>query len=42
MIQIKKNPKILNFTEPKLFESAEIYGVARVAANKQLFKDDPR
>ena len=31
-----KNPKIFNFIDPKLFESAEISEVVRVTANKQL------
>lgn len=37
--QIKKNPEISNFTNPKLFRSAEISVTRRVTANKQLFKN---
>ena len=35
-IQIKKIPKIFNFTHPKFCESAEISGVGRVTANNYL------
>ena len=36
----KKNPKFFNFTDPKLFESAEISEVVRVT-NKQLCQGWP-
>ena len=35
----KTTPKILNFTNPKLFESAETPGVGRLTTHKQLYKD---
>ena len=41
VIQIKKIPKIFNFTDPKSFKSTEISGVGWDVENKQLFKDDP-
>lgn len=36
LTQMKKIAKLINFIDPKFFESAEIPGVGRVTANKKL------